>query len=161
LQAQAGRATTPFFKAEDRMLLPITLTIAGAAALLNIWLGQRVGRMRVTHKVSIGDGGNVPLTARMRAQANFVEYTPFFLILLALVELAIGSEIWLWVVAILFILGRILHMFGMDQPPPSRLRLVGIAVTVLALLGLALYAIALPYLQGPPRSTITYAAAPA
>ena len=142
------------------MLLPITLTIAGAAALLNIWLGQRVGRMRVVHRVSIGDGGQAPLTARMRAQANFVEYTPFFLILLALVELAIGSEIWLWAVAIVFILGRILHMFGMDQPPPSRLRLVGIGVTVLALLGLALYAIALPYLKDPPRSTITYAAAP-
>ncbi len=43
------------------MILPITLTIAGAAALLNIWLGYRVGQMRLTHKISIGDGGNEPL----------------------------------------------------------------------------------------------------
>ena len=139
------------------IILPITLTIAGAAALLNIWLGQRVGRMRVAHKVSIGDGGHEPLITRMRAQANFVEYTPFFLILLGLIELAIGSQIWLWIVAILFILGRIVHMFGMDQPPPSRLRMAGIIVTMLSLLGLALYAIALPYLKSRPPATITYA----
>ena len=137
------------------MLLPITLTIAGAAALLNLWLGQRVGKMRMAHKVSIGDGGHEPLITRMRAQANYVEYTPFFLILLGLIELAIGSAIWLWAVAILYILARIVHMFGMDQPPPSRLRMIGIIVTMLCLLGLALYAIALPYLAklGP---SITY-----
>ena len=28
------------------MILPITLTIAGAAALLHIWLGLRVSRLR-------------------------------------------------------------------------------------------------------------------
>ena len=64
-----------------------------ACALLNIWLGRRVGRMRVAHKVSIGDGGNEALIARMRAQANFVEYTPFFLILLGLIELAAGRNL--------------------------------------------------------------------
>lgn len=139
------------------ILLPITLTIAGAAALLSLWLGQRVGKMRVAHKVSIGDGGHEPLIARMRAQANYVEYTPFFLILLALVELAAGSHLWLWIVAILYILGRIVHMFGMDHPPPSRLRMVGIIVTMLTLLGLALYAIALPYLRASPPPNIHYA----
>src|SRR5687767_11108956 len=115
------------------IMLPITLTMAGAATLLNLWLGQRVGKMRVAHKVSIGDGGHEPLITRMRAQANYVEYTPFFLILLALIELAAGSQLWLWIVAIVFILGRIVHMFGMDQPPPSRLRLAGIVVTMLTL----------------------------
>ena len=142
------------------MILPITLTIAGAAALLNIWLGRRVGQVRIAHKILIGDGGNELLTARMRAQSNFVEYTPFFLILLALIELAIGSEIWLWIVAILYILGRIVHLFGMERPGANRLRMGGIIVTLLALLGLAVYAIALPYLYPPRASTITYATAP-
>ena len=142
------------------IMLPITLTMAGAATLLNLWLGQRVGKMRVAHKVSIGDGGHEPLITRMRAQANYVEYTPFFLILLALIELAAGSQLWLWIVAIVFILGRILHMFGMDQPPPSRLRMGGIIVTMLTLLGLAGYAIALPYLKPAPRAVITYASSP-
>ena len=67
------------------MILPMTLTMAAASTLLNIWLGMRVGKMRQAHKVSIGDGGALPLIARMRAQANFVEYAPFFLVLLLLI----------------------------------------------------------------------------
>ena len=108
--------------------LPITLTIAGAAALLNIWLGRRVGQMRLTHKISIGDGGNEALIARMRAQANFIEYTPFVLILIGLIELAEGSELWLWIVGVVYILARIAHGFGMDRPRPDplRLRMIGI-----------------------------------
>src|SRR3712207_1417931 len=64
--------------------LPITLTIAGAAALMNLWLGLRVSMLRRRHKVSIGDGGNDAVRTRMRAHANFAEYTPIFLILLGL-----------------------------------------------------------------------------
>jgi hypothetical protein len=143
------------------MILPITLTIAGAAALLNIWLARRVGQVRLAQKISIGDGAHPVLTARMRAQANFVEYTPFFLILLGLVELAVGSRTWLWAVAILFILGRIAHAFGMDRPQPDRLRLrmIGIIVTLGLLLGLALYAIWIAAMERTRAPAITYAAA--
>ena len=142
------------------MILPITLTIAGAATLINIWLARRVGQLRMAHKISIGDGGNEALIARMRAQANFVEYTPFFLILLGLIELAEGSRIWLWVVAVLYILARIAHGFGMDRPRPDplRLRMIGTITTALLLFGLALYAIVLPYLHRTPAA-ITYASA--
>jgi uncharacterized protein len=142
------------------MILPITLTIAGAAALLNIWLARRVGQMRLTHKVSIGDGGNEALIARMRAQANFIEYTPFVLILIGLIELAEGSRLWLWIVGVAYVLARIAHGFGMDRPRPDplRLRMIGIVVTALILAGLAVYAIVLPYLHRTP-ATITYAAA--
>jgi hypothetical protein len=34
------------------MVLPMTLTIAGAATLLNIWLAARVSRMRAALKVA-------------------------------------------------------------------------------------------------------------
>jgi uncharacterized membrane protein YecN with MAPEG domain len=139
------------------ILLPITLTLAGAATLLNIWIAQRVGQMRRIHKVSIGDGGAQPLTARMRAHANFVEYTPFFLILIGLIELAKGSALWLWGVGIVFILARIVHVFGMDRPPGNRLRMMGIVVSALILIGLAAYALALPYLDAARPASITYA----
>jgi len=140
------------------MILPITLTIAGAAALLNIWLARRVGQMRLAHKVSIGDGGNEALIARMRAQANFVEYTPFVLILIGLIELAEGSRLWLWIVGVAYILARIAHGFGMDRPRPDplKLRMIGVIVTALILFGLALYAIVLPYIHREP-ARVTYA----
>jgi uncharacterized membrane protein YecN with MAPEG domain len=129
------------------MILPITLTIAAAAALVNLWLAIRVGRVRVAGKVSIGHGDNPLLQTRMRAHANFVEYTPFCLILLGLVELASGSSTWLWLVAIVYILARIAHAFGMERPAPNKLRAGGIVVTMLALLALAIYALTIPYLR--------------
>lgn len=145
------------------MILPMTLTMAAASTLLNIWLAQRVGRMRHAHKVSIGDGDAEPLVARMRAQANFVEYTPFFLILLAGIELARGEPIWLWALAALFILARILHAFGMDRPPGNKLRKTGIWVTVLVLFALAVYAIVIVYMDRMekmrPTSQETFATA--
>ncbi|MDB5670617.1 MAG: putative relative of glutathione S-transferase superfamily-like protein [Alphaproteobacteria bacterium] len=139
------------------LVLPITLTIAGAAALVNIWIAYRVGQMRGLHKVSIGDGGAQPLIARMRAHSNFVEYTPFFLILLGLVEMARGSPAWLWAVGIVFLLARIAHVFGMDRPPGNRVRTLGMMVSAFVLLGLAIYAITIPYLERVRPESITYA----
>lgn len=137
--------------------LPITLTIAGAAAIMNVWLGLRVSQLRRRHGISIGDGGKADIAARMRAHANYVEYTPFFLILLAIVELARGSEAWLWLAAILFILGRLAHPLGMDRPGANLLRIVGIATTWLSLLALAGVALATSYAeQAKPK--VSYAA---
>ncbi|WP_156677768.1 MAPEG family protein [Sphingomonas profundi] len=137
------------------MILPITLTIAAAATLINLWLAGRTGRVRLAAKVSVGDGGHPQLLARMRAQANFVEYTPFFLILLGLIELAHGSATWLWLVAIAYILARIAHAFGMDRAAPNPFRMIGILATFAILLGLSLYAIAIPYLvPAAPVTTI-------
>ena len=140
-------------------VLTITLTIAGAAALLNLWLGMRVSQLRIRDKVSVGDGGNARIAARMRAHANFVEYVPTFLILLGLVELARGTQTWLWAVGILFVLGRLMHPFGMDRPAPNLLRMGGTAITWLTLAGLAIYALSIPYTE--PRIIDTIAAAPA
>ena len=138
--------------------LPITLTIAAAAAIINVWLAVRVSQLRVRHKVSIGDEGNDRVLCRMRAHANFVEYTPLFLILLAAVELARGSATWLWGVAILYILARLLHPFGMDRPAPNILRMTGIVVSWAVLLGLAVYALAIPYSDRGRAGGVTYAA---
>ena len=140
-------------------VLTITLTIAGAAALLNLWLGMRVSQLRIRDKVSVGDGGNARIAARMRAHANFVEYVPTFLILLGLVELARGTQTWLWAVGILFVLGRLMHPFGMDRPAPNLLRMGGTAITWLTLAGLAIYALSIPYTE--PRIIDTIATAPA
>jgi uncharacterized protein len=127
------------------MLLPITLTFTAAAALLNIWLGMRVARMRMAHGVLHGDGGNADVMRRMRAHSNFVEYTPFVLILTGVVELAQGSSTWLWFVALVYIVGRVLHAFGMDKDFPSRLRQAGIMVTMLTMVGLAAVALYTAY----------------
>ncbi|MDI1295735.1 MAG: MAPEG family protein [bacterium] len=126
------------------MLLPITLTLAAACALLNIWLAMRVGRVRMAEKILHGDGGGTGLLVkRMRAQANFVEYTPFVLILFALIEMALGSHIGLSVLALVYVVARFAHAFGMDADYPHKARMIGILLTFAVLLilsGMALYA---------------------
>lgn len=123
------------------MILTVTLTSTTAAGLLCIWLGMRVGRLRQQFRVSVGDGGHEPLQRRMRAQLNFVEYTPFVLLLIAGIELSGRADAWLPYVAAAYMLGRVAHAFGMDAAgPPSKLRMIGIAVTMLTLLGLSVFA---------------------
>ncbi len=125
-------------------MLPISLTIAAGAALLNIWLAMRVGRVRGQEKVSVGDGGNERVIRRMRAHSNYVENTAFVLILLALVELGLGSSIWLWATGAVYLVARILHAIGMDGKTWARG--VGILVTMLVQAGLAIAALLAVYL---------------
>gem|GEM_PF-59238 len=127
------------------MILPITLTIAGAAAILHIWLSLRVSRLRRPLKIGFGDGGNETLLRRMRAHGNYAENMPIFLILLGLLELAGAHATFLWAAAIVFILARLLHAFGMDRPGANWLRVSGISISWLVLLGLAGWALSFAY----------------
>ncbi len=101
------------------MILPVTLTIAAAAAVVNLWLAFRIVPMRVKGNVLIGDNGDALLQGRMRAHANFTEYAPFILILIGLIELAGGSTTWLWIAGAVFVIARVAHAFGMDRPTSS------------------------------------------
>ena len=122
------------------LTLPVTLTIAAGAAILNIWLMMRCGQARGASGVWIGDGGNDLLTRRMRAHANFAESAPFVLILLGALEATGGTNNWLWGIGIIFIIGRLLHPLGMDGTFPSG-RMIGSILTALTLLVLAGWAL--------------------
>lgn len=127
------------------MILPITLTFATAAALLNLWLGMRVSQLRLRHKVLVGHGDDPRVESRMRAHANFVEYTPFVLILMALIELAHGWPLGLWLVGLLYIIARLAHPIGMERPAPNLFRAAGAVVSWAVLLVLAGWALAIAY----------------
>lgn len=117
------------------IILPASLTTAAACALLNLWLAIRVGQMRRLHKVSVGDGGNMAVIARMRAHANFTEYAPIVLVLLALLELARGTSIWIYAAGAVFVVARICHGLGMDSWKPGRG--IGVLLTMLVMVLLA------------------------
>lgn len=122
------------------MLLPVTLSSAAAAAILAIWLMLRVGQVRTSEKVSVGDGGNERVIRRMRAHANFVESAPFVVLLVAVIELAGKGQPWLAYVSGAYFIGRILHGFGMEGGSLGWARMIGTLVTLLTLLGLAVVA---------------------
>lgn len=115
--------------------------MAAAAAIINIWLSLRIGKVRMGAKIIHGDGGNELLMRRMRAQANFIENTPIAVILVAAIELSGHGGTWLPAVAAIFILGRVAHAFGMDKAKPNPFRTLGALCTMLVLLGLAAEAV--------------------
>jgi len=123
------------------MILQTTLSLAAAAAIINIWLAIRCGRLRASEKVMHGDGGSAPLMRRMRAHSNFIEYTPITLILIAAIEMTEKGGQWLAIVGALYMAARVLHALGMDNPEVGKLRMIGILVTFLTLIGLSVVAV--------------------
>lgn len=130
------------------IILPASLATAAACALINLWLAIRVGQMRNAHKVSVGDGGNMAVIARMRAHANFTEYAPIVLILLALLELARGTSLHAWGYGCAFVVARVCHGLGMDTWKPGRM--IGVALTFLIILLLAGECAWTSYAGAPP-----------
>ncbi|MFM7349797.1 MAG: MAPEG family protein [Erythrobacter sp.] len=122
-------------------VLPVTLAAAAAAAVLNLWLGIRIGALRNALQISVGDGGSEALQRRMRAQLNYVENTGFVLVLIAAIELAGTGGQWLAYVAAAYFIGRIAHGFGMDGGKAQVGRMIGTLVTMLVQLGLAIVAV--------------------
>ncbi|WP_334182346.1 MAPEG family protein [Novosphingobium sp.] len=123
------------------MILQTTLCLAAAAGVITFWHIVRIARLRMREKVLFGDGGHDLLSRRMRAQLNFVESTPFVLILAAAIEMSGKGGNWLAIAGSLFMLGRVAHAFGMDIDRPNPLRIVGVLLTVLTLLGFAVVAV--------------------
>lgn len=144
------------------MILPITLVIAAAAGLINLWLAIRASMVRVKGKVLFGDGGNPRMLQRMRAHANFTEYAPAILILMALIEFARGSSLWLWAAGAVFIVVRLAHVIGMDRSDSNPFRMVGALGTWVVLLGLSIWALAIGYQtsEAPTRPATMEVGAP-
>ena len=123
------------------MLLPTTLCLAAAAAIINLWLAIRCGQVRTKENINIGTGGSDLMERRMRAQLNFVENTPWVLILIGGLELAGKGTSWLAIVGGIYMLGRVAHGLGMDGTGFKAGRGIGTITSMLTQLGLAITAL--------------------
>ena len=123
------------------MILQTTLSLAAAAAIINIWISMRIGKVRMADRVIHGDGGNALLQQRMRAHLNFIENTPLALLLIAVIELTGKGGQWLAVVGAVFMLGRVSHAIGMDNAGANPWRAGGAITAMLTQLGLAVAAV--------------------
>jgi uncharacterized protein len=122
----------------------IALLFASLHALMMLALAANVVLHRRAHKIGIGDGGDHRLLRKVRAHANFVEYVPTALILLALLELSGLPALWLWVFGSALLLARLAHAFGLSRKSgysPGRFfgtLLTWIVVFAMAIAGIAL-----------------------
>ena len=91
------------------------------SALILVQLSINVILERRKNKISFGDDGNRTLMRRIRAQGNFIEYTPIFLISLIGIEWISYEKnipyylIYIHSLGIIFILGRIFHLLSLYQ----------------------------------------------
>ena len=112
----------------------VTPLYAGLLALWFLLLTLRVVQERHSARVSLGDGGSPTLQRRVRGHANFAEYVPLALLLLAILELSRFSIYLIHALGVMLLLGRLLHgyafAFRTDFPFG---RFWGVLLTVLVL----------------------------
>jgi uncharacterized membrane protein YecN with MAPEG domain len=117
--------------------MPITALYASLLVPLFLLLAIRVIRARRGASVAVGDGGNALLMRRMRVHANFAEYVPLALLLMALAE-GLGTSNWLLhALGIALLGGRLVHAFGMSQAEEKFAFRVAGVVTTLSMLATA------------------------
>jgi hypothetical protein len=94
----------------------ISAVYAALVAGVFLVLSARVISYRRRALISLGDGDDLDLRQRMRAQANCAEYAPLALLLLVILDMQ-GAAGWvLHGLGALLLTGRILHAVGFSQP---------------------------------------------
>jgi uncharacterized membrane protein YecN with MAPEG domain len=116
--------------------MSITILYAGLLAIWFLVLSIRVVQARLgPGKPSLGDGGDPMVLRRIRGHANFAEYVPMVLVLMALLEMR-GSPAWvLHCIGVMLLVGRLLHGIALSYTRKFLFgRTAGVALTFAALL---------------------------
>lgn len=117
------------------MPLRITALYLSFFAFFYVGLTLNVIRNRYRHRVSLGDGGEAALTRVIRAHGNFSEYTPFIMLMIAVLEFAGRGFFVLHALCLSFLIGRLAHAYALlNVNGPSFLRKVGMTLTFVPLL---------------------------
>ncbi len=112
------------------MGLLITPIYAALLGLIFVVLSIKTIIIRRKNKVAVGDGNNPQLQRAMRVHANFAEYTPIAIILVGFVESLKYNEIIVHILLSLFLLGRIIHAYGLSKIDEDfRFRVFGMVLT--------------------------------
>lgn len=112
----------------------ITAFYAALLALLFVFLSVRVIGWRREVRVELGHGDDNQLLRRMRVHANFAEYVPFTLLLMAMAESMTAPRPLIHLAGLILIAGRLIHAYGLSQTPHIlRYRVWGMILTFTAL----------------------------
>ena len=93
----------------------ITPLYAGLLAILYLALSYRVVQGRqVVDGPGLGDGGDASMLRRIRGHANFAEYVPIILVLLAMLELGAWPAWLLHGLGAALLIARLLHGYALS-----------------------------------------------
>ena len=118
------------------MALRVTTALLIGLSLLLLLLSWSVIQQRRKEGVSLGDGDQLMMRRKIRAQGNLAEYGPMFVLLIAVAEITSGASVLLWVFGLIFFIARVLHGIGLSYTQNSPvLRSMGMVLTLTAFLG--------------------------
>jgi len=119
--------------------MAVTAFYASLLAFLFVLLSARVIAQRREARVELGAGESRELLRRSRVHANFAEYVPMALLLLAFAESLKVPSIVLHALGAALLVGRVLHAYGLSQTPHIvKWRVTGMVLT-LATIGVAAF----------------------
>ncbi len=109
----------------------ITPLYAALIALIFVVLSVRTLFLRRRLGIAIGTGEDQKLTRAMRVHSNFAEYVPLALILFYFLEVETDADLWIHVLCVSLIIGRLLHAYGVSQVEENyRFRVAGMILTL-------------------------------
>ncbi|MDB5809799.1 MAG: glutathione metabolism protein [Betaproteobacteria bacterium] len=112
----------------------VTPLYAGLLVLWFLFLSVRIIRRRGSEKILLGDGGNAGMLRLVRGHANFAEYVPLALLMMAMLELSRFSIYVLHALGILLVISRLLHASAFSYAKHSMSpRIAGAGLTFLVL----------------------------
>ncbi|WP_136659026.1 MAPEG family protein [Nitratireductor sp. XY-223] len=126
----------------------VTPIFAGGLTLLYVYLAVRVITTRRTVRIGLGDGGDAEMLRCIRVHANFAEYVPIGLLLMAMAELQ-SAPAWMTAsIGLILVAGRLIHAAGVSrQPEVPGSRTLGMGLTFAALIVAAMLNLALGLYQ--------------
>lgn len=114
-------------------MLTITPIYAAPLVAAYIILTLRVIGSRRANLVSLGDGGQPDLLARVRAHGNFAEFAPLGLLLMVMAELAGAPAPAVHLAGLALLAGRLCHAWAIGWRGPMGARVAGMMLTFAAL----------------------------
>jgi uncharacterized membrane protein YecN with MAPEG domain len=113
----------------------VTPLYAGLLALWFLVLSVRVVQGRGEFSIHLGDGGHVAMTRRIRGHANFAEYVPLSLLLIAILELSHFSIYLIHALGLALLVARLLHGYAFAFTEQFKFgRMIGTLLSFLVLL---------------------------
>jgi len=113
------------------MHISITAFYAALLGLFFVRLSTRTIQLRRKAKTALGDGDNTELKRAIRAHANFSEYVPIGLLLIAMSENLGTHPLLVNALGFFLLCGRSLHAYGLSQVKEDyRFRIFGMRMTL-------------------------------
>ena len=117
----------------------VTPLYAGLLVLWFLVLSIRVMRRRGSGGIALGDGGDPGMLRVIRGHANFAEYVPLALLLMAILELSRFSIYVLHALGLTLLVARLLHGYALSFTQQFKFgRIAGAGLTFIVLFVAAL-----------------------